>query len=47
MSNTQREAQLFGAFLKTIRSVGVTEFKKTSMFLRNIEEETANEKQAA
>jgi hypothetical protein len=37
MENTQRKAQLYGAFLKAIRSVGVVELKKTSIFVRNVD----------
>ncbi len=37
MENNQRKAQLYGAFLKAIRDVGVSELKKTSMFVRNVD----------
>ncbi len=47
MEINTREAQLFGAFLKTIRSVGVDKLKATSMFLRNVEAEENEKKEAA
>jgi len=47
MSGNEREAQLYGAFLKTIRSAGVKNLKASSMFLRNVEKDKSCEEEKA
>lgn len=48
MSGNEREAQLYAAFLKAIRSVGVKNLKASSMFVRNVDEtKVAEEEKAA
>ncbi len=47
MNVNQRQAQLYGAFLKTIRSVGTDKLKQTTMFVRNVDAEEREEAQAA
>lgn len=47
MKVSQRKAQLYGAFLQSIRSVGLETLKETTLFLRNTEQMEAEEKKAA
>lgn len=47
MENNQRKAQLYGAFLKAIRDVGVDELKKTTLFLRNVDAEQLEDRKVA
>ena len=47
MSVNQRQAQLYGAFLKTIRSAGTDKLKQTTMFIRNVDAEERDEAKAA
>lgn len=47
MDSKVREAQLYGAFIKTIRSVGVQKLKSTTLFVRNVDREELTEKKAA
>lgn len=47
MKTAKREEQLYQSFVKSIRSVGLDELKKTSLFLRNHEEVVLLEKKAA
>lgn len=39
MTQKPQDPQIYAAFLKAIRSVGMTQFKQTSLFGRNDEEE--------
>lgn len=47
MKTNTREEQLYDAFLKAIRSVGLDELKKTSMFIRSDHEDLVAYKKAA
>lgn len=47
MENNQRKAQLYGAFLKAIREVGVCELKQTTLFVRNVDAEQNKTRKAA
>ncbi len=37
MNANQREAQLYGAFLQSIKSAGIENLKKTTLFIRNVD----------
>lgn len=47
MENNQRKAQLYSAFLKAIRDSGVSELKKTTLFVRNVDAHQEEERKAA
>lgn len=47
MNANQRKAQLYGAFLQSIKSAGIENLKKTTLFIRNVDRDEQVDQKAA